>query len=164
MSPCVLSNSIAVQVVRGVVRSYEGQQMRDLEGTPFKSDVNGIALTKDNRYLYFKPINKLNLYRIETRYLADTRRDDKELASKVEDQGETTISHGLIADAQNNIYLTFSLDYSIKYQAPDGGGATYTGPGISSYMAGFSKPHNTKGLPIRIMIKMQRFILARCTR
>lgn len=121
ISRSVLSNSIATQAEPGLVLSYEGQQMRDLKGTPFKSDVNGIALTKDNRYLYFKPINKLNLYRIETRYLADTRLDGTELASKVEDQGETTVSHGLIADAQNNIYLTSSLDYSIKYQAPGGG-------------------------------------------
>ena len=103
-----------------VILTYDGKEMRDGKGNPFRSNVNGIALTKDNRYFYFKPINKLNLYRIETRYLADASLPDAELASHVEDIGETTVTHGLIADEKGNIYLTSSMDYSIKYLSPDG--------------------------------------------
>jgi len=103
-----------------VILTYDGKEMRDGNGNPFRSNVNGIALTKDNRYFYFKPINKLNLYRIETRYLADASLTDDELASHVEDMGKTTVTHGLIADKKGNIYLTSSMDYSIKYLSPDG--------------------------------------------
>ncbi|SKB35800.1 Major royal jelly protein [Parapedobacter luteus] len=103
-----------------IILTYDGKEMRDRSGNPFRSNVNGIALTKDNRYLYFKPINKLNLYRIETRYLADTSLTDTELATQVEDMGETAVTHGLIADNKGNIYLTSSMDYSIKYLSPDG--------------------------------------------
>lgn len=104
----------------GVILTYDGREMRNGNGNPFRSNVNGIALTKDNRYFYFKPINKLNLYRIETRYLADASLTDAELASYVEDMGKTTVTHGLIADDKGNIYLTSSTDYSIKYLSPDG--------------------------------------------
>lgn len=103
-----------------VILTYDGKEMRDGNGNPFRSNVNGVALTKDNRYFYFKPINKFNLYRIETRHLADASLTDAELASHVEDMGKTTVTHGLIADDKGNIYLTSSMDYSIKYLSPDG--------------------------------------------
>ncbi|NGM65048.1 gluconolactonase [Sphingobacterium sp. SGR-19] len=103
-----------------VVLSYEGSDMRDSKGNPFRSNVNGIALTKDNRYFYFKPINTTKLYRIETVYLADASLTADELKAKVEDLGETTITHGLVADVKGNIYLTSSLDYSIKRYTPEG--------------------------------------------
>lgn len=121
ISRTLLRNSFATKADPNVVLNYEGQPMQSPNGISFKSDVNGIALTKDNRYLYFKSINEVNLYRIETRFLVDARLNDIELASKIEGQGATTVSHGLIADAQDNIYMTSSLDYSIKYQAPGDG-------------------------------------------
>ncbi|MGY4533202.1 sugar lactone lactonase YvrE [Pseudomonas sp. TE3786] len=117
----LLSTSPATRADPNVLLSYNGQDMRDAQGKPFRSNVNGIALTKDNRYLYFKAINTLNLYRIETRFLADPGLDEQALNRKVEDQGKTVVSHGLIADAKNTIYLTSSLDYSIKYRLADGG-------------------------------------------
>lgn len=103
-----------------VVLSYEGREMRDSKGNPFRSNVNGIALTKDNTYFYFKPINTSKLYRIETIYLADASLTVEELKSRVEDLGETAITHGLVADVKGNIYLTSSLDYSIKRYTPEG--------------------------------------------
>lgn len=116
----VLSKHPATQADPELVLSYEGQDMRNQAGTPFRSNINGIALTKDNRYFYFKPINKLNLYRIETRFLADSTLNDEELGKHIEDLGETTVTHGLVADKKGNIYLTSSLDYSIKYFTPEG--------------------------------------------
>ncbi|MGS2763106.1 L-dopachrome tautomerase-related protein [Sinomicrobium sp. M5D2P9] len=103
-----------------IVLTYRGREMRDADGKPFSSHVNGIALTKDFRYFYFKPINKKNLYRIETRYLADSSLAVNELESKVEDMGEVGITHGLVADAKGNIFFTTSEDYSITYMSPDG--------------------------------------------
>lgn len=116
----LLAESAFTKADPSVVLSYEGRDMRDDEGNPFRSNVNGIALAKDNKYFYFKPINTTTLYRIETVYLADAALKDDALKSKVEDLGETTITHGLVADGQGNIYLTSSLDYSIKRYTPDG--------------------------------------------
>ncbi|WP_028297200.1 SMP-30/gluconolactonase/LRE family protein [Olivibacter sitiensis] len=103
-----------------IILAYKGTEMRDQSGKPFSSHVNGIALTKDFSYFYFKPINQTHLYRIGTEYLADPSLSQQELAAKVEDVCEVGVTHGLEADAKGNIFLTSSLDYSIKYLSPDG--------------------------------------------
>ena len=99
---------------------YSGQEMVDVKGRPFKSNINGIALTHDGRYLYFKPINKSTLFKIETRYLRDIWLSSEELEGKVEEAGNVGITHGLLADAKGNIYLTNSEHYAISYLTPDG--------------------------------------------
>ena len=103
-----------------LVIEYDGVKMQNKEGVPFSSNVNGIALTKDNKFLYFKPINALNLYRIPTANLADETLSDRELSKAVEDMGEVGITHGLVADDAGNIMLTTSVDYSIKYLTKNG--------------------------------------------
>ncbi len=111
-TPFTLADSIVLQ--------YNGRKMKNRNGTPFSSNVNGIALTHDDRYLYFKPINKEDLYRIYTGYLVDTSLSEKELESKVEEVGKVGVTHGLIADKQGHIYLTTSEHYSISYLDPEG--------------------------------------------
>lgn len=103
-----------------ITLNYDGVPMQDKDGKPFSSHVNGIALTHDFKYFYFKPINKQNLYRVETRYLADPQLTGDELAARVEDMGKVGITHGLIADAAGNIFLTTSEHYSISYLTPGG--------------------------------------------
>lgn len=103
-----------------IVLSYNETEMRDESGKPFSSNVNGIALTRDFKYLYFKPINKKNLFRIATEYLADASLTDEALQAKVEDMGEVGVTHGLEADDKGNIFLTNSLDYSVRYLNPAG--------------------------------------------
>lgn len=103
-----------------IVLAYNGKEMRDQNGKPFSSHINGIALTKDFKYFYFKPINKKQLFRIETKYLADTTLSEKLLQKKVETVADVGVTHGLEADAKGNIFLTNSLDYSVKYLSPDG--------------------------------------------
>lgn len=115
----VLAESPFTLADPGIVLTYGGIEMRNKEGKPFVSHVNGIALTHDYKYFYFKPINKENLYRIETKYLAGTL-SDSELAPKVEDMGKVGITHGLIADKRGNIYLTTSVSQSISYVSPSG--------------------------------------------
>lgn len=119
-SRTVLSNSKYTLADTSLVLSYEGRDMRDKQGKPFRSNVNGIALTKDNKWFYFKPINATHLYRIETRYLADEKLNDNDLEGYVEDMGEVGITHGLVADVKGNIYLTTSLDYTVKRLTPEG--------------------------------------------
>lgn len=114
-SRVLISQSEVTLSEPGVVLSYEGKNMRNADGNPFRSHVNGIALTHDNAFFYFKPINSYMLYRIATEYLADESLSDQEILEKVEAVGNTVITHGMVADAKQNIYLTSSIDYSIKY-------------------------------------------------
>ncbi len=99
---------------------YDDVEMRGKDGGLFSSHVNGIALTHDFHYFYFKPINHDNLFRIATRYLADTTLSANDLSDAVEDMGLVGVTHGLIADKKGNIYLTTSESYSISYLSPDG--------------------------------------------
>ncbi|MBE9583553.1 gluconolactonase [Mucilaginibacter sp. JRF] len=116
----VLKKQSSTLADTNVVLKYDGVEMRDKDGKPFRSNVNGIALTKDNKFFYFKPINQEHLYRVETKYLADTKLSDDELSAKVQDMGAVGITHGLEADRKGNVYLTTSIDYTIKYISPDG--------------------------------------------
>ncbi|WP_242457776.1 major royal jelly family protein [Pedobacter sp. BS3] len=100
--------------------NYDGVEMKDKNGKPFSSNVNGIALTDDFKYFYFKPINKRELFRIETRYLADKNLSEEALESKVETVAKVGVTHGLIADKKGNIYLTTSESHSISYLTPKG--------------------------------------------
>src|SRR5690606_42080978 len=92
----------------------------DAQGNIFKSNINGVALSKDNKYFYFRPINGLHLYRIATEHLANSNLSDDDLMGLVEDMGETVVSHGMAMDVDGSIYFTSSMDYSIKYLTPDG--------------------------------------------
>src|SRR5699024_2588897 len=81
-SRVLLSKSKVTLSEPNVVLSYEGNDMRSEDGKPFQSHINGIALTHDNKYFYFKPINGFTLYRIKTTYLADENLSDQELLNK----------------------------------------------------------------------------------
>ena len=115
----VLKNS-AYTLADNFPLKFDGKEMVDQNGNPFKSNVNGIALTHDGKYFYFKPINKRSLFRIETRFLRDSTLSEKALETKVENMGEVGVTHGLIADKNGNIYLTNSERYAIRYLTPKG--------------------------------------------
>jgi sugar lactone lactonase YvrE len=118
-SRVVLKDDKSTTVQPGLKLHLDGKDVVDEQGNPFVSNVNGIALTKDNKYFYFRAINQTKLYRIETTYLANTTLSDADLAAKVELVAETGICHGMIADSKGNIYLSDSPDHAIQYVTPD---------------------------------------------
>lgn len=103
-----------------ITLEYDGIKMQDQKGNPFSSNINSIALSPDFKYFYFKPINKENLYRIETQHLAQEGLTDADLSTKVEDLGKVGITHGMVADARGHVYFASSEDYSIRYIQSDG--------------------------------------------
>ena len=102
------------------VLRLDNRDVIDDSGKSFSSNVNGIALTTNNEYFYFRAINQTKLYRIKTAILADASLKQEEISNAVEMVAETGICHGMIADKKGNVYLTSSPDYSIKYVSPDG--------------------------------------------
>jgi sugar lactone lactonase YvrE len=119
-SRTVLENDKFTKADPDFVLTIEGKDVRDSRGTPFRSNVNGIALTHDFHYLYFRPITQTKLYRIEAKHLTNPSLSAAELSAHVEVMGETGVSHGMIADKTGNVYLTDSPDKSIRYFTPDG--------------------------------------------
>ncbi|GAB2539125.1 L-dopachrome tautomerase-related protein [Spirosoma aerophilum] len=118
-SRTVLENDKSTKADPNFVLTIDGKAVRDSRGNPFRSNVNGIALTHDYTYLYFRPITQTLLYRIETKYLIDSALSPADISSHVENMGETGVSHGMIADKTGNIYLTDSPDKAIRYLTPD---------------------------------------------
>lgn len=102
------------------ILSIDGKEVKDKDGKAFRSNVNGIALTADCTYLYYRAITQTKLYRIATEYLTNPRLAPAEVASHVETVGETGVSHGMIADAAGNVYLTDSQDKAVRRITPAG--------------------------------------------
>lgn len=75
------------------------------DGKPAKFNSDGIALTPEGDYLYYKPLSDDKLYRIKTEYLRDWKLTDTALASHVEDLGHFTTTDGMIFDKAGNLYL-----------------------------------------------------------
>ena len=119
-SRLVLQGHKSVKAEPGFKLNIDGKDVVDGEGKAFSSNVNGIALTHDFRYFYYRAINQTKLYRIATEYLANEKLSFDELAAKVETVGETGVSHGMIADAKGNVYLSDSPNKAIRYVTPDG--------------------------------------------
>ncbi|MDV6167498.1 L-dopachrome tautomerase-related protein [Flavobacterium sp. DG1-102-2] len=115
-----LKDDASTTAENGYILNIDRINMIDNEGKPFSSNVNGIALTKDNEWFYYKPINKDKLYRIATKYLADDKLNAAELSAKVEPVADAGVTHGLECDAKGNIYFGHSPSHSIKYVSPDG--------------------------------------------
>jgi len=115
-----LQNDASTIAHDGYILKIDGREMRDESGKPFSSAVNGIALTKDNKYFYYKPINQDKLYRIATQFLADAKLSAEALSKKVETVASARVTHGLECDAKGNIYFGHSPGHSIKYVSPDG--------------------------------------------
>jgi len=119
-SRLVLQGDKSTAAEPGFVLRLDGKEVKDKTGKPFSSNVNGIALTHDFKYFYFRAINQTKLYRIETQYLADSTLAPAALASHVETIGETGVSHGMLADEAGNIYLSDSPNYAIRRVTPAG--------------------------------------------
>jgi sugar lactone lactonase YvrE len=70
-----------------------------------KINSDGIALTPDKAWLYYKPLTDNRLYRISTDVLRDFGTTEKEVEAKVEDVGRFVTTDGMEFDADGNLYM-----------------------------------------------------------
>ncbi|HXT13445.1 MAG TPA: L-dopachrome tautomerase-related protein [Candidatus Angelobacter sp.] len=76
-------------------------------GKPMKVNSDGIALSPDREWLYFKPLSDTKLYRIRTADLRDALATGADVRNKVQDLGTNfTTSDGMIFDKKGNLYLS----------------------------------------------------------
>lgn len=95
--------SVMPDLLRPIIVN-KGQQNE--KSIPVFVGVDGIALDKNQEWLYFAPLNKDKLYRIKMAYLADDKLSENQLANKVEFYAYKPNNGGLSIDIENNIYLT----------------------------------------------------------
>ena len=100
----VLQGHYSVAADPNYAFSIDGKPVKK-KGVDFKGNSDGLALTADGKFLYYKALTDDKLYRIETGFLRDTAMDMLTLGTKVQDLGHFTTSDGMEVDPAGNVYL-----------------------------------------------------------
>lgn len=74
------------------------------DGSVAAIQADGIALSPDAEWLYYRPLTDHNYWRVPTAALRDEKLSDAELAKKVEYLGSSVLSGGLIMDSKGTLY------------------------------------------------------------
>lgn len=83
-----------------------GKPLKILGIFTMKFGVDSIALSSDDQWLYYAPLNGGALYRIQVSDLHDETLSEKAIGERVEKFANITMSDGIITDNAGNIYLT----------------------------------------------------------
>jgi sugar lactone lactonase YvrE len=114
----VLQNHYSVKSDPGFKFVIDGKEFSK-KGEPAKMHSDGIALTPDGLYLYYKPLTDNKLYRIKTQYLRNDIFSAEELEKEVEDLGAFITTDGMACDKKGNLYLGDLQQSSIVQLTPD---------------------------------------------
>ena len=74
-------------------------------GKPLKVNSDGIALTPDREWLFFKPLTDDKLYKVKTADLRNAKLSDSDLVARVVDLGHVNITDGMEFDKHGNLYM-----------------------------------------------------------
>jgi sugar lactone lactonase YvrE len=74
-------------------------------GKPVKIHSDGIALSPDGDWLYYKPLTDDKLYRVPTEHLRNDATTSATLGGKVEDLGHFVTTDGMIFDKKGSLYM-----------------------------------------------------------
>jgi sugar lactone lactonase YvrE len=114
----VLQNHYSVKSDPSYRFVVDGRELTK-NGQPVKINSDGIALTPDGKWLYYKPLTDDKLYRIQTAFLRSDSLNEQQMETKVEDLGHFTTTDGMIFDKKGNLYLGDIEHYSIVQITPD---------------------------------------------
>ncbi|AZB29835.1 L-dopachrome tautomerase-related protein [Chryseobacterium balustinum] len=118
-SRLVLGNSPSVKSDPNYHFSPLGTELKKSDGSPLKVNSDGIGLTPDNQYIYYKPLSDNRLYRIKTELLRDFKTPENVLEKNVEDLGKFITTDGMIFDKNGNLYFGDLEKSSIVKITPD---------------------------------------------
>jgi sugar lactone lactonase YvrE len=96
----------------------DGHELKK-QGQPVAFQSDGIALSPDRTYLYYKTITDQKLYRIKTAALLDSTLTAQQLAGNVEDLGNIAHTDGMIFDTKGDLYLGDPTTYEMLRVTPD---------------------------------------------
>jgi sugar lactone lactonase YvrE len=74
------------------------------DGSEVATHADGIALSPDGQWLYYRPLTDHNYWRVPTAALRDENLSEADLAKKVEYLGSSALTGGLIMDSQKTLY------------------------------------------------------------
>ena len=73
-------------------------------GSPVVVETDGVALSPDAQWLYYRPLNDHNYWRVPTAALRDTGLNEASLSRKVQYLGTAAMSGGLIMDKAGTLF------------------------------------------------------------
>lgn len=85
----------------------------------FEIHADGLALSNDRNYLYYKALTADTLYRIETEKLRDTTLSTTQLHNAVESVAETLPCDAIAFDPDGDLFFTAIEENAIYYLTPD---------------------------------------------
>jgi sugar lactone lactonase YvrE len=85
-----------------------------------KTGVDGIALSRDDHWLYFAAMNHDTLFRVPTAVLNDFDRSEATVAAAVEAVGRKPLNDGLSSDDLGNVFITDVEHGAVLRQGPSG--------------------------------------------
>lgn len=120
-----LNDHPSTKAVPGFLPSVEGQvlleRMPNQPPKPLKLGADGIAISADQKQLYYCPLAGRKLYSVSVDALSNEQLSDEQVARTVVDLGEKGGgSDGLESDAQNRVYLTNYEQNAIQRRLPNG--------------------------------------------
>jgi sugar lactone lactonase YvrE len=89
------------------------------DNVPVKMHSDGIALSPDGMWLYYKPLTDDKLYRVKTEDLRNESLNAQQLAGKVQDLGKFVTTDGMTFDPAGNLYLGDLQKSAIVKISPD---------------------------------------------
>jgi len=90
----------------------DGHELKK-QGQPVAFQSDGIALSPDRKYLYYKTISDKKLFRIPTAALNNPALTGQQLAGQVQELGNFANTDGMIFDPHGNLYLGDPTTYSM---------------------------------------------------
>jgi sugar lactone lactonase YvrE len=114
----VLQNHYSVKSDPAYTFIIDGRELKK-NGQVVKINSDGIALSPDGQWLYYKPLTDDKLYRIQAMYLQDETLGAAALESKVQDLGRFCATDGMIFNTNGDLYLGDMQHYRIVKISPD---------------------------------------------
>jgi len=96
----------------------DGHQLMK-QGQPAVFNSDGIALSPDRAWLYYKSINDKKLYRIKTASLLNEKLTPQQLGGEVKYLGEIASTDAMIFDKKGNLYFGDMVNYRMIQITPD---------------------------------------------
>lgn len=122
----VLQGHPSVEPQNWEIRTRHGPYKLAWGLVTFAAGVDGLAVSRDGKWLYYATMNHDQLFRIETRHLADASQSSKALASHVQAVGTKPLSDGIEIDDDNNVFITDVENGGLAVLSADGKLSTVT--------------------------------------
>jgi sugar lactone lactonase YvrE len=110
----VLDGDVSTQVDPSITVHADGVPLRRPDGRGVEFSADGIALSRDGRYLYWQAVKGKTLYRLPTDVLHDTTLSAEQAAERVEKVMEHGPADGLHFDRSGRLLITAVEEHSVK--------------------------------------------------